>query len=283
MDGIAHLTHDLPMFHDGTPIHTHANCNHCLVFQRDSGAKLSRCKACSSVLYCSKRCQVADWPSHKAECKHAQREIARVKEGSGIDSGYLDLLEWRRYYEAPLKNCLIAALQLRLRPHDERKYMLCVQLHHKGAEVTSGPGRLPVQQRFEIIAVGLNEPNDLPAWSCLRLFDSSHSSYQGACERGKIEQGSRFYGTGRFGLSAHFGPLERAVLVENIKMFAIDRDTAYATRTRDDWWTLFREYVSVGAKLRFCCGRVPGALGGCCCGGWVHDEEKKNAFKTVWP
>ncbi|KAJ7062553.1 hypothetical protein C8F01DRAFT_985962, partial [Mycena amicta] len=178
-------------------------------------------------------------------------------------------------YDAPLQNCLVAALELRTRPHGERKCILCVHLHHKGAEVTSGPGRLPVQQRFEIIAVGLNEPNDLPAWCELRLYDSAHPSYKATCERGKIELGSQFYGTGRIGLTAHFGPLERAVFAEHMTMFAIDRDRAHATRTRDDWWTLFREYVAVGAKLKYCCGRVPGARDACCCGGWMHDEEKK--------
>ena len=42
------------------------SCRHC----SKSGVKLSRCKVCNSVDYCSRECQVADWKDrHKKECK----------------------------------------------------------------------------------------------------------------------------------------------------------------------------------------------------------------------
>jgi hypothetical protein len=34
--------------------------------------KLKECARCRSVRYCSKECQTADWPAHKATCKRLQ-------------------------------------------------------------------------------------------------------------------------------------------------------------------------------------------------------------------
>ena len=42
--------------------------------------KLRHCNACRLVGYCSKECQVADWPSHKEFCKAHRREHRRVIE-----------------------------------------------------------------------------------------------------------------------------------------------------------------------------------------------------------
>nr|GAT46928.1 predicted protein [Mycena chlorophos] len=310
------VSHDLPLFHDRDPIHTHAMCGGCLTFQRDlaihkgSAGKLFKCKACSTALYCvasasartlpgptpllhntntiaripeltrkdliwSKKCQVDAWPQHKADCKNVQRENADIKKRCGIDieTGYLDLMQWIEYYEAPLKNALVVALHLREQPaargsSKERDLMLDVRLHHKGT--AADLGGLPAKHRFEIISIGLTNHREAP-----ELFLGSYLGYEAARERGKIEQGRQFHGIGRMGFTAHYGDLSLGVTASYIKMFAIDKDTARAKPTTDQWWTLFRQYVEAGAKMRFCCGRVPGVEGVCYCGGWTHDEEKK--------
>ena len=60
---------------------------------RRSGRNLLRCMDCSSVSYCSRRCQYLDWEAHKRECKklwmhsNAESEVGSVARGSKIASG----------------------------------------------------------------------------------------------------------------------------------------------------------------------------------------------------
>jgi hypothetical protein len=39
-------------------------------------SQFKRCAACSTVVYCGKACQTADWPAHKAACKAARKAAA---------------------------------------------------------------------------------------------------------------------------------------------------------------------------------------------------------------
>ncbi|KAF7288923.1 hypothetical protein MIND_01408500 [Mycena indigotica] len=283
MAAIAHVTHNLPLFLEGVmPVHTHSSCDKCYVFQRGScasGAKLLRCGGCSIAFYCSKECQTADWGRHKVECKATKYRIAEVKTASGIESGYADFMEWIRFYSDSLKNAFVGALGLQTAPHREREYVLDVWLCHKGVAVTQGPGRLPVSKRFDVLGVSLKEPREL---TILREDSNDFTeSYPDACVQGRIELGDEYYGTGRISYMARFVPglsFSAGHVATKQKVFAFSKEVAGAARTRDDWWILFREYVAVGAKMKFCCGRIPGFEDVCCCGGWVHDEEKKNAF-----
>jgi len=43
-------------------------------------SQYSRCSACKAVVYCSKTCQTADWPSHKKACKAARTAAAATQD-----------------------------------------------------------------------------------------------------------------------------------------------------------------------------------------------------------
>ncbi|KAJ6608644.1 hypothetical protein B0H10DRAFT_1815351 [Mycena sp. CBHHK59/15] len=268
LGSITSTNHNLPPFHDGPTLHIHQKCANCLITQRTHGTRLFLCKSCGVDMYCSKECQVAHWPSHKQQCKYIKKERAIVAEKSKIPSAVADLQAWMTYYDTPLRNCAIACMRL---PdpdstHMERKAMFYLQLYHKGDP------SLPVWDRFRVLSVGRRDLDDLVPLSTLR---HSQGSYSKACERGKIELGSRFYGVIQIGISALFGPEHSPAVAERLKQFSIDKVTAHAKIVRQDWWILFREYVAVGAKTKFCCGKIPGMDDVCCCGGWVHDAEKR--------
>ena len=48
---------------------------------------LMKCTACGKVSYCSKDCQVQDWPAHKTECKkHRKKKNTENKKGWSADN-----------------------------------------------------------------------------------------------------------------------------------------------------------------------------------------------------
>ncbi|KAJ7268450.1 hypothetical protein C8J57DRAFT_1509634 [Mycena rebaudengoi] len=99
---------------------------------------------------------------------------------------------------------------------------------------------------------------------------------------GKVELGTDFYGVMSYRLPVFFEPEVRPIaMTEKGKHFSIDSETARVAITRPDYWTLFRDYVSAGAKTRFCCGNGGDTHGACCCGGWVHDAEKREPFAKL--
>jgi hypothetical protein len=52
-------------------------CNKCQkVYRKGSGAeKFKRCSRCGEIYYCSRKCQVADWPEHKKTCVDVSKGI----------------------------------------------------------------------------------------------------------------------------------------------------------------------------------------------------------------
>lgn len=66
-------------------IGTRAKCNFCNLpkemVRADPVRKIKNCSRCRLIWYCCDRCQMADWPRHKAACKKAAKaEIARHRQ-----------------------------------------------------------------------------------------------------------------------------------------------------------------------------------------------------------
>jgi len=51
------------------------SCAHCSARELHV-AQFKRCSACKAVVFCSKDCQLANWPAHKAACKAARKAAA---------------------------------------------------------------------------------------------------------------------------------------------------------------------------------------------------------------
>ncbi|GFH48325.1 hypothetical protein CTEN210_04801 [Chaetoceros tenuissimus] len=64
-------------------------CTNCMKTHADIGSKLSVCSKCKSAYYCSRECQVKDWPKHKRMCKH-YCEVTKSMERS-LDSREKDI------------------------------------------------------------------------------------------------------------------------------------------------------------------------------------------------
>jgi hypothetical protein len=160
-------------------------------------------------------------------------------------------------------------------PHMERKAILCLILCYRDDTT------LPVHQRFRVEEIGRRELDEMRAFPELQSAMTSKTVYPQFCARGEVEFGDNFYGCVRVGLHVAYGPHLYAptAVVQQMIHFSIDKDLARANIVRQEWWLLLREYIKLGARMRFCCGRVPGMEDVCCCGGWVHDEEKRVRFR----
>ncbi|KAJ6516547.1 hypothetical protein C8R47DRAFT_1312987 [Mycena vitilis] len=264
----------LPMFHDGPVCHSHQACNHCFQIQRSHAKKLLHCARCTHVAYCSKECQIAAWPAHKQACKLLEKERLLIEKESSLSTPIQDFHAWVTYYNMPLQNCTIAMMDLPQRPHLERLTVLALCLRHK-----RDPS-LPVWDRFEVASITRMEAAVLAAKNPSLGLDPGF--YAKICEKGKIEMGSNFYGMGRYYFAVAFTE-QKIIEFEYVRHFAISREVARAQSLHDKPWLLLREYISIGAKVRFCCGKLRnlGLDDVCCCGGWVHDAEKRNAFASI--
>ncbi|KAJ7779676.1 hypothetical protein B0H16DRAFT_1499580 [Mycena metata] len=249
----------LVRFHDGAPAHDHKKCSKCL----SHGPELSRCTGCYEEAYCSGACQSAHWPLHRSKCKAAKRMERRIIQVSGLQSLMRDFQLWLEYYDAPLQNCAIAAMRLTENPHKERDTILFIQIAYAPAHAT-----LPVEHKFSVISVGRPDIEELPQPS--QFQQETYGGYDQSQADARLKLGDQFYGVARIGVDLCIGT---SVVTERLKTVVIDKTTARANLVRQEWWLLFREYVAAGRKMKFCCGEVPDMEGGCCCGGWAHEDE----------
>ena len=65
------------------------SCSGCGIFK----AKLKTCGACRTVAYCSKECQKAAWPAHKARCKEICENNAKHNVNTNLDDTK-NVMQW---------------------------------------------------------------------------------------------------------------------------------------------------------------------------------------------
>ena len=58
------------------------NCGTCGASTKPDGDPPDVCQGCKQAFFCSKKCSLEAWPSHKEACEAAQRERAELKEAA---------------------------------------------------------------------------------------------------------------------------------------------------------------------------------------------------------
>jgi hypothetical protein len=86
-------------------------CQSCMKSGKDLDGKLLKCSGCEASYYCSKECQIADWPRHKVHCK-AHRQYEQLDQ-SGLSADQSHALEdyhkWMGSRRSSL-NCLAMSI-----------------------------------------------------------------------------------------------------------------------------------------------------------------------------
>lgn len=202
-------------------------------------------------------------------CNAAITHDKEIQEKAGITHGYTDFLKWVEFYSTPMKNCMVAALNLPRFPHQQRHSVLNIQITHKG------DATLPLEHRFTIESISRNNRGEDGFASTLgKRLDST--DMRKTIEFGKVEMGDQYYGTATILILAVFST-NPFISIPVFKTFSIDKTVASANVTPIPWWTPLRYIMENGKKMKFCCGKIEG--GGCCCGG-AHDEDTKKG--DVW-
>ncbi|GFH61356.1 hypothetical protein CTEN210_17832 [Chaetoceros tenuissimus] len=98
----------------GPQYHTEGNvCTKCLKSDADIGSKLSVCSKCNAAYYCSRKCQVEDWPTHKSKCKQNCEFAKRIERS--LDSRKINIhnlsQKWVPKAVAPISLAVYYALK----------------------------------------------------------------------------------------------------------------------------------------------------------------------------
>lgn len=102
-------------FKRGLIICDYSGCSKAVVFEDAKRIPLKTCSNCHSTSYCDSKCQVADWPSHKQQCKSlAACRYARILTSlpalANIETGAIALLHAKE--PATLKSVMKPSMDL---------------------------------------------------------------------------------------------------------------------------------------------------------------------------
>ena len=88
-----------------------------------------KCSKCHSVTYCSKKCQISDWPKHKRICQIFSRYV-KVFQGVKKEVKIFEDLDINVSYDGVLNWALIDALVSRFYMHGIEPERTCIFLHY---------------------------------------------------------------------------------------------------------------------------------------------------------
>ncbi|KJA17618.1 hypothetical protein HYPSUDRAFT_57651 [Hypholoma sublateritium FD-334 SS-4] len=138
-------------------------CQAC--FKSDpQAAPLACCALCKRAHYCSEACQIAAWPSHKAECNTQQADRTQMKgerivsstAPRGISKSDMEavILKWIQRYKPLLFHSMVNALELYDQPERGLRNVLFLKLSPTFT-AKKLPRRAQVSRAFELADVDI--------------------------------------------------------------------------------------------------------------------------------
>ncbi|TFK84041.1 hypothetical protein K466DRAFT_665407 [Polyporus arcularius HHB13444] len=231
------------LFYDAEPLRTHAQCQHCRKdSETDATLALKRCTGCFIDAYCSEECQQAAWKDHKDACKyHSSQLRAQAEKISQNPAAWPELTEWVAIHHDAFMNATLARY---LKVCEEQPDTPFARVAAKNFLFLTVPYKkdssLPAEDRFMLFAARLSRKNDPFTY----FFDEYVSAgRKAAIEKGKLEYGDAYAGTGSFLVWAMYGPGQGVPFVRH---FSVDEARARAKPACRDPLDYVNEHIAHG-------------------------------------
>ncbi|KAL1742006.1 hypothetical protein HDZ31DRAFT_44209 [Schizophyllum fasciatum] len=105
-------------------------CQNC--HKSQSEIRLSSCSKCRLSHYCSRECQVAHWPTHKAQCRLNAQTRDRLKSAAEDQPDLVEInrkfKDWQQIFRPLFHHVQCSALDLFTDPHRASTHLLSVLL-----------------------------------------------------------------------------------------------------------------------------------------------------------